>query len=104
MDSLAETLARLAAAGYTSDFYARDGKVGCPDCQDLVDPGTLVVDELVRLEGDSDPDEELIIYALSAGPCGRKGTFTIAFGPTVTPDDQAIAAVLRDRPHRHRLA
>jgi len=63
-----------------------------------------VADELVRLEGDSDPDEELIVYALSGGPCGRKGTFTIAFGPTVTPDDQAVAAVLRDRPHRHRLA
>ena len=84
----------------TSDFYALDGKVGCPDCDQVVDPATLVVDELVRLEGDSDPDEELIVYALSAGPCGRKGTFTIAFGPSVTPDDQAIAAILRDRPHR----
>ncbi len=101
VDSLAEILGRLAAAGYTSDFYARGGKVGCPDCAELVDPANLIVDELVRLEGDSDPDEELIVYALSAGPCGRKGTFTIAFGPAVTPDDEAVAAILRERPHRN---
>lgn len=100
MDSLAETLDRLTAAGYGADFYARGGMIGCPECDELVDPATLVVDSIVRLEGDSDPDEEIIVYALSGGPCDRKGTFTIAFGSAVTPDDEAVASVLRDRPHR----
>lgn len=99
MDSLADTLGRLEDSGYLADFYARDAMIGCPECDELVDPATLVVDEIVRLEGDSDPDEEIIVYALSAGPCGRKGTYVIAFGPTVTPEDESVAAVLRNRPH-----
>ena len=64
-----------------------------------VDPATLVVDDLFRLEGDSDPDEEVLVYALSQGPCGRMGTYTIQFGPTITPDDEAVAAILRKQPH-----
>ena len=99
MDSLVDILGRLEAAGYTSDFYARGRQIGCPDCEQLVDPATLVVDDLFRLEGDSDPDEEVLVYALSQGPCGRMGTYTIQFGPTITPDDEAVAAILRKQPH-----
>ena len=51
MDSLADTLDRLAAAGYGTDFYARGGMIGCPDCDELVDPA--VIDALDKnLRGD----------------------------------------------------
>ena len=98
MDSLREVLDRLVAAGYDVDFYARAGGIGCPDCGETIDPAGLVIDEVWRLEGESDPDEEVIVYALSSGPCGRRGTYTTGYGPNASSDDVAVSLALRGRP------
>ena len=102
METLTEALERLARAGYAVDFFARGGLICCPECDQTIDPAQLVVDEVVRFEGESDPSEEVIVYALSSGPCGRWGTFTTAYGPGISEEDLAVAQVLRDRPHRHQ--
>ena len=93
-------LHRLESAGYTADFYARDGRLGCAQCDDLLDPATVVIDDIVRLEGDSDPDEEVVVYAVSEGPCGRRGTYTSVYGPAAPADDVAVELALRDARRR----
>ena len=60
----------------------------------------MVIDELVRLEGDSDPDEEVVVYALSQGPCGRRGTYTIVYGAAAPYADVQVELQLRDARRR----
>ena len=100
METLTDVLKRLGSAGYTSDFFAREGKLGCAECNDLLEPSRVVIDDIVRLEGDSDPDEEVVIYALSEGPCGRRGTFTIVYGSAAPDADVAVELALRDARRR----
>jgi hypothetical protein len=100
MDELTDVLERLAAAGYVADFFARDGVLRCADCEEGLDPANVRIDDVVRLEGDSDPDEELAVYALSEGPCGRRGTYVVVYGPRVPDDDVVVERVLRDARRR----
>jgi hypothetical protein len=93
-------LRRLVAAGYTGDFYARDGMLGCRECDDLLEPARVVIEEIVRLEGESDPDEEVVVYALSEGPCGRRGTYMPVYGAAAPDDDVAVELALKDARHR----
>jgi hypothetical protein len=53
-----------------------------------------------RLEGDSDPDEEVVVYALRCPRCECKGTFTTVFGPNVPQDDLDVELALRDARRR----
>ncbi len=100
IEQLSEVLARLTAAGYTTDFFAREGKLGCAGCDDLLEPARAVIDDIVRLEGDSDPDEEVVVYALSDGPCGRRGTYTIVYGSAAPDADVAVELALKDARRR----
>jgi hypothetical protein len=100
MDELSDVLRRLTDAGYDADFYARDGFLLCANCEERVDPTRVQVDDVVRLEGDSDPDEEVAIYALSEGPCGRRGTYVVVYGPRTPNDDVAVQQVLQDARRR----
>jgi hypothetical protein len=96
MESLRDALERLAAHGYDAEFVVRDQQLTCTGCDAPVGAGDVVIDDLVRFEGDSDPNEELVVYAISSGPCGRKGTLTVGFGPEIEADDVEIVLRLRD--------
>ncbi len=100
MEELTAVLERLAAAGYVADFFARDGVLRCAECGEGLDPVKVHIDDVVRLEGDSDPDEEVAVYALSEGPCGRRGTYVVVYGPQVPDDDVAVEQALRDARRR----
>jgi hypothetical protein len=100
VDDLADVLRRLEGEGYTADFFARDGALACAECDERIDPKTVQIDDVVRLEGESDPDEEVVVYAVSQGPCGRRGTFVAVYGPSADADDVAVEHVLRDARHR----
>ena len=62
---------------------------------------TAVIDETVRFEGDSDPDDEAILLALtvpaSAGGCGHRGWFAAAYGPDTPAHDVAVLQALTTR-------
>ena len=100
IEQLTDVLKRLIAAGYTADFYARDGKLGCAECDDMLEPARVVIEEIVRLEGESDPDEQVVVYALSEGPCGRRGTYLPVYGPAAPDDDVVVELALKDARRR----
>ncbi len=54
---------------------------------EFFDPETLTIDEIVRFEGESDPDEQAVLFALLS-PQGRPlGTYSAVFGPSMPPED-----------------
>jgi hypothetical protein len=60
----------------------------------------LVIEEVARFEGISDPADEAIVLALHCREDGVKGTFTVPFGPGMGALDAEMMRRLRDTPTR----
>ncbi len=97
METLLEALDRLRAVGYVNDFLAtNDGELRCVGCDARHDPATMLIDETVRFEGDSNPGDEAILLALRCS-CGVGGTYTSAYGPMAASPDIAVLTRLPRR-------
>jgi hypothetical protein len=77
--SLMDALTDLKKRGYTEDFNLEQKTVLCPSLGIRFKPAEFTIDEYYRFEGDSDPDENSIVYAISS-TTGIKGTLVNAYG------------------------
>jgi hypothetical protein len=85
METLREALERLGQRGFASSFRARPGGLLELPGESPVAPETLVVEEVVRFEGASDPADEAVLFALRS-PDGRmRGTFVTSYGARTEP-------------------
>lgn len=96
METLSEAVRRLSIAGYTEHLYPVRGQLVCGRCETRFDPSTLRVDEVVRFEGASDPDDQAILFALDGG-CGHRGLYSTSYGAGTSSDDLDVILAL---PHR----
>jgi hypothetical protein len=94
-ERLACAVDRLTAAGYTHELHADARGLRDTTTGRAVAPEDLVVDEIVRVEGLSDPGDESIVLALHDVQGTLRGTFATAFG---TDAPEADADVLRRLP------
>lgn len=81
MDTVSQTLQRLDAAGFVDDLVAVDGGLRSVATHQQFRPTDVVVVEVVRFEGMSDPDDEAIVFALASPDGTPLGTYTAAYGP-----------------------
>ncbi|HTE23724.1 phosphoribosylpyrophosphate synthetase [Flavitalea sp.] len=79
-DTVSQALTELKKQGYTEDFNLMEECLECRDGQYRVTPEEFVVDDFYRFEGESDPADESIVYAISAPKYGLKGVLVAAFG------------------------
>jgi hypothetical protein len=85
----------LTRRGFTADLRAVDGTLRAATGE-ILWPRDLVIREVHRFEGVSDPDDMEVLYAIeSAG--GVRGTLADAFGVYADPE---TALALRDVPIR----
>ena len=97
MDTPSDATRRLQADGYDVNWYAAaDGTLRCDQLDEVVDPSTVTIDHILRFEGQSDPGDESILFALTA-PAGAKGVYSAPYGAHMPPED---AAVIRLMTHR----
>lgn len=96
MEELAEILDRLAAAGYRGSFRADGDGLRCETCHQLVGTDQIVFERAERLEGESDPDEELVVFALECPHCGTRGTYVVPYGPAMSGEDAAVVRRVKD--------
>jgi len=97
MDTLLDATDRLRTRGFTNDFCATAaGRLRCLDGGSEHDPEIMRIEEVVRYEGASDPNDQAIMLALSCR-CGRRGLYSAAFGPDTS---EADVSVLHRIPHR----
>lgn len=90
IESLASAIERLGQRGFTRSLRAQDGSLRVVGTGRAHAPEDLSIDEIVRFEGETDPDEELVLFAL-AGPDGRPvGTYTALFGPATPSEDADV--------------
>jgi hypothetical protein len=97
-DSLAAVVARYERHGFPSQFAARPGgNVRCLSCHRDHPARWVQLLALHRLEGDSDPGEEVVVAALQCPACEERGTLALAFGPGAPIEDKLVLALLDDR-------
>jgi len=98
VETILDAVARLRAAGYRLEFSARsNGLLQLGGNDELIEASALSVDEIVRFEGDSDPDDEEILVALTTRG-GLHGLYSAAFGPSTPSDDVEVLHALVTRP------
>ncbi len=85
METLREAIARLERDGYEAVFRARPTGFLEVKNDHIYAPEDLVVDELVRFEGESDPDDEAVLFALRTRDGRVRGTFVATYGPLADP-------------------
>ena len=78
-DSLVDALSDLKKRGYEADFETASFCLYCADLDIRLNPEAFHVDEVYRFEGDSNPDDSAIVYAITSDT-GVKGTLVDAYG------------------------
>lgn len=90
MDTLSDVIRRLQADGYTGNWYATpEGKLRCNESGEELDPAEVHVDHVLRFEGQSDPGDMMILYALRT-ESGSKGLYSAAFNADTPPGDSRV--------------
>jgi hypothetical protein len=90
LESLSSAMARLEARGFRRSLRARRGALRVVETDETVDPEDVRIDEIVRFEGETDPAEEVVLFALR-GPDGAPlGTYSTMFGPATPPEDAKV--------------
>ena len=92
METLSEALARLEGKGFRDSLRARPGGDLEHDGEAL-SPESLVIEEIVRFEGTSDPASEAVLFALRSEDDRVRGTLLATYGPQMDLD--AAAAIER---------
>ena len=81
-DTVTEAIADLTKRGYTHDFVVEEGE-DCLVCHQHVlklSPNDFRIDEVYRFEGQTDPGDEMIVYAIASDVHQKKGLIVNAFG------------------------
>ena len=79
MKSLATCLSKMVTEGYTEDFKVTDHGLEATHQHGNYKPEQIQVINFFRFEGESDPDDNAILYVIETND-GTKGTLIDAYG------------------------
>jgi hypothetical protein len=98
MDSEGTVIRHMEEEGFTAHFTVRGDTLRSVDTGDRFAPRDVVIRQIARYEGVSDPDDMSIMYAIE-GRGGERGTLVDAFGvysdPAVSSFVEAVPAGAR---------
>ena len=89
-DTVTEAVKGLKERGYTVDFNIAFDKLVCSDNDICLHPEEFEIVESHRFEGDSNPDDEDVVYAVESKDGKVKGVITSAFGLYADPMSDKI--------------
>jgi len=99
-ETLTDAISRFERLGFTVEFFATDDRLlGCRGSDHAHDPSNMEIVHTVRFEGDSNPDDEMILLAMRC-PDGHRGLYSAAFGPSTPVEDVDVLQVLAQRATR----
>ncbi|MHA4807184.1 hypothetical protein ACX0G9_03720 [Flavitalea flava] len=78
-DTVVEAIQGLKQRGYTIDFNLEADRISCPVTPVSLRPDEFEITEVYRFEGNSDPADEAIVYAIESVN-GQKGVLVNGFG------------------------
>jgi len=78
--TLTGTMNDLRKEGYTEDFNLQQNCLECRNGEFKVFADEFIVDKYFRFEGDSNPSDSAILYAISSQSKNLKGLLVNAYG------------------------
>lgn len=99
MLSLADSIHHLYGQGYVENLIPRFDHFECRSGTIKLKPDDIVIDRLVRFENTSDPDDQSILYAVSAPQLGLKGLYVEGYGPAQDELSHEMIERLKEHPH-----
>ena len=78
-ESLVDALDDLRKRGYEADFEPQSNCLYCSNLDLRLNEEEFHIDEVYRCEGDSNPEDNAVVYALTS-PTGVKGTIVNGYG------------------------
>ena len=97
MDTLTEAMSHLQAEGYTGNWFATpDHRLRSNESGEVIDPADVEIDHILRFEGQSDPGDMVILFALRT-PSGERGLYSAPFGAMTPPEDSEVIARMKHR-------
>jgi len=93
INTLSERIEQLRKEGYTTDFNLEDEKISNNTNSIIYDVDELDIDKVYRFEGTSNPDDNCILYAISANN-NIKGVLVDGYGVSGGQTSVALAKKL----------
>lgn len=78
--TLSETMNELRKEGYVEDFNLQQNCLECRNGQFKVFADEFKIDKYFRFEGESNPSDQAILYAISSDKHDLKGVLVNAYG------------------------
>jgi hypothetical protein len=78
-ETITDAVSGLKKRGYTMDFNLDENCIVCHE--DKFDPEDFEIVEVYRFEGNSDPADEAVVYAIESNK-GHKGLLVNGYGPS----------------------
>ena len=79
-DTVSTTLNSLKARGYTRDFNIAFDKLICNETNEYLNPNEFEITEVYRFEGESNPSDEAVVYAIESVSGNIKGVLVNGYG------------------------
>ena len=84
-DTVTEAVNDLRERGYETDFNLDYDQIICPTDNISLKPDEFEITEVHRFEGDTNPSDEDVVYAVESTDGKHKGIITSAFGLYADP-------------------
>ena len=95
--TLVDAINGLKALGYTEDFNLKEDHIACSNSKHQLSPDDFKVDNVFRFEGESDPEDQAVLYAISSEKYNLKGTLVNAYG--IYSDNEANEIIKKLKVH-----
>ncbi|MEP6582844.1 MAG: phosphoribosylpyrophosphate synthetase [Ginsengibacter sp.] len=84
-DTVSSALNTLKQRGYTTDFNIAFDKLICNETKLCLNIDEFEITEVYRFEGESNPSDEAVVYAVESKDEKMKGTIVNAYGIYADP-------------------
>lgn len=99
--TLSQTINGLIKEGYTLDFNLQKDRAAAFDAESILSPDDFVIDKVFRFEGESDPEDQSVLYAISSPTLNVKGLLVNGYGISTDEETDHLIARLSTHPENH---
>jgi hypothetical protein len=98
-DTLSQAVNELQKKGYTYNFSVNKDCIECLEHGISLTPDDFEIEEVHRFEGETNPDDQSVLYAVASKDGSIKGLVINAYG--VYSDETSAALVQKLSVHHH---
>lgn len=96
--TLSQTIEGLKEEGYMLDFNITGDCIVCYETNLSLSPDDFRIDKIYRFEGESDPEDQSILYAISSSKHNLKGLLVNGYGISADEETNKLIAGLKTHP------